>query len=194
MAAVAPQISRPSIGNDVEMPRPPLPFAAAALVIGGIEHMRERHMEHLRHLALVRRQHQARRNDADNRRDRKAGAGFIGAERAQHIDMAAIERHFLLGLAQRGRHRAIILRVDAAARKGNLPGVLGQLSRPARQQQLRLGLVRHGDQHRGRHQQAAGLGRRIVGHLPITAQAGGGRAREDGAQARQGHQARLMRA
>ena len=73
----------------------------------------------------------------------------VQIEIAERIDEIAIQPDLLLGLAQRGVERRSVGRIDLAAGKGNLAGVIVEMRRALGQQHGRLRMVHHRDQYRG---------------------------------------------
>ena len=82
------------------------------------------------------------------RQDTKSETGSVEIEIADRIDEFAGKADLLLGLAQRGVERRSVGRIDLAAGKGNLAGVIVEMGGALRQQHGRLRMVDHRDQYR----------------------------------------------
>ena len=94
-------------------------------------------------------QREWRLQQPDDRLNAKAGARHICIQPAEDAHQSGIEADFLLGLAQCCGALIGIARIDAAPRKGNLAGMIGQMKRAQGQQDAEavcIGYQR--DQHR----------------------------------------------
>src|SRR5271154_2007804 len=94
-----------------------LPVAAVALVVFRSHQEGERNLERLRHLGLVECESIARRHPRHRRQDTEPAEGQIEIEIAERFDQRRGEADLLLGLAQRGTERALVMGFDLAARK-----------------------------------------------------------------------------
>ena len=83
-------------------------------------------------------------------RMRNPKLGSVEIEITDRIDEFAGKADLFLGLAQCGVERRSIGRIDLAAGKGNLAGVIVEVGGALRQQHGRLRMVDHRDQHRRR--------------------------------------------
>src|SRR6185437_5098568 len=86
-----------AVRHGVVTPLAALVLAAADLVIDLVEEVVERHLEHVRHFARLRTDGEARRHDADYRRDLEPGSCVIKIDRTHNIDEIARDADFLLG-------------------------------------------------------------------------------------------------
>src|SRR5205085_5777384 len=111
-----------------------------------IHQERERHLECIVDFRMVDDKLEAGPYPRQRRQDAKAEAGAIEIEIADRLDEFAAEAYFLKRFAQRGIERGSVGRIDLAARKGNLAGVLGKMHRALRQQYGRLRMVDDRDQ------------------------------------------------
>ena len=81
-----------------------------ALVVGRVHQPGQRHLEHLGDLERIEPQRDARLHQADHRRDDEAGAGRVGRQAAEDLDLDRLEADLLVRLAQRGRDRVGVAR------------------------------------------------------------------------------------
>src|SRR5262245_29419994 len=95
----------------------PLPVALEVLVIERLHQDIERHLEGVGDLARVERERVAGRDARDQRQDAEAGEREIEIEIAERLDQRTVEPDLLLGLAQGGAERPVVLLVDLAAGK-----------------------------------------------------------------------------
>ena len=137
MAAVIPQISMPLTRNAGRtIPRGPVHHQPG----GRFGQFADADPFHRGHLPRIDRRHRARlpppgehRNNLEpGRRDEKLG------QRAQDIDAARVDAHFLGRLAQRGRDRPRVRGLDDPAGKTHLPRVPPQFFTALDEQQLRV--------------------------------------------------------
>ncbi len=91
---------------------------------------------------------EARLDPRHRRQDAKSETGGVEIEIADRLDEFAFQADLFLGLAQRGVERRGVGRIDLAAGKGNLAGVIVEMRRALRQQHGRLRVVHHRDQDR----------------------------------------------
>jgi len=103
-------------------------------VIARIKHMRKRHLEHLLDLGRIETQRQIGLQDSDHRRHAITRDHHMVRQKPEYLDMHAREADFFLGFAQRGFYRTLVLRLDTAARKTDLPGVVLEVGCPLREQ------------------------------------------------------------
>ena len=103
-------------------------------MIGGIKYVVKRHFEHLGHFRASSSSSKPGRTNATTGVMRKPVRTTWSGRIADHRDEGLVDADFLARLAQRrrpaGRHR----RLDAAARKTDLPGVVPQVRGTLRQQ------------------------------------------------------------
>src|SRR6195256_1889859 len=102
------------------------PVAAMALMVLGAHQEVEWHLEGVGDLGSIERELVAGRDPRDHRQNAKAREGEIEIEIAERLYETRIEADFLLGLAQRGRERALVALIDLAARECDLPGMVRQ--------------------------------------------------------------------
>ena len=99
IAAVAPQILRPFQSISIIMTLAALEQGAAPLLVSRVEDEIERRFEPVGDLMLMRLQRKVGRDDAEHRRDEKAGDRTIGIGGSDHFDQRGIEQDFLVRLA-----------------------------------------------------------------------------------------------
>ena len=104
------------------------------------------------------------------RQDAKAERGAVEIEIADRLDELALEADFLLGLAQRGIERRSVGRVDLAAGKGNLAGVVDRCGERCVSSTVGSRMIDHRDQHRRRPDRL--LARDDLEHAVVAAVAG----------------------
>jgi hypothetical protein len=120
----------------------------------------ERHLEGRVDFARIELEREARFDARNYRHNAVAQRRHIEIEIAEGFDMLAVESDLFLGFAQRRRTRIGVTIIDLAARKRNLPRVIGQMLRALGEQHRRFGMVDDRDQHRG------GTDRPHFGDLP----------------------------
>ena len=139
-----------------------LPAAQTALVIGRIHQEGQRHHEGFLH--LLRRQHKRLGlhrgiQQSHHGIDPIPRAGGHAGQAAQHLDLMTRQANLLGGLAQGALGGRGIVRVQPAARKGNLPPVMAQPVAAHRQQHAQpLGRGQQRHQHGSRGQRACRRG------------------------------------
>src|ERR1700730_7252790 len=119
------------------------------LVVLRIHQERERHLEGIVDFRLVDAQRKAGPDFCHRRQDAEPEARAVEVEIADRIDEAAIEPDLFPGLAQRSVERRSVGRVDLAAGKRDLAGVVVEVGGALRQQHGRLRMIDDPDQHRG---------------------------------------------
>src|SRR6266850_4487528 len=140
-----------AVGHGVVAPLAALPDTAVEPVVLLVEEVLQRHLEHVGDLAWVCTGGESRRDEADYRGDLVARAGAVMIDRADDVDEMPRQADFLLGLAQRRRHRVGIAVLPAAAGKGDLTGMARHVVGPLGQQYRDAGLAAHQrHQHGGR--------------------------------------------
>src|SRR6185295_15318326 len=104
----------------------------------------ERHGEDHVDLARTRPELVRVRDDADERRDHELRRHRLDVvERAEELDVGGREADLLLGFAQRGREEVGILAgMMPSARKRDLPLMVREMVRAAREEQARLAVER----------------------------------------------------
>src|SRR3979409_1170736 len=103
------------------MPLDAFPVAAVALMVLGAHQEVERHLEGVGDLGSIERKLVAGRDPPHHRQNARPREGEIEIEVAKRLHETGIEADFLLGLAQRGRERALVALVDLSAREWGSP-------------------------------------------------------------------------
>jgi hypothetical protein len=151
------------------LPLHPLHGDAVQLRVGRGQDEGQRHLEDLGHLERVGRGFQGRRQQADEGLDLEAGAADIGVEPADDLDLVPRQADLLLGLAQRRRQRIGIAGIDAAAGKGDLAGMRGQVRRAQGQQD---GVAVRPPDDRHQHRRRAQARQRLQVRVQVVVAAG----------------------
>src|ERR1019366_9784705 len=100
---------------------------AAALVIGGVEHERQRHLERRDDFERVELELERRLDPAHHRRDPEPRRNLVIGKVADDFDALARETDFLLRFAQRGLDAAFIAPLNASTGKTDLAGMVMQM-------------------------------------------------------------------
>src|SRR3954452_22580900 len=95
-------------------------LALDPLMVAPVENEGQRHLERLGDLERVDRDRHRRIDDADDRRDLEASAGYVSVEPPDDADPVARQPDFFFGLAQRSGDVVGIYILYAAARKRDL--------------------------------------------------------------------------
>ena len=92
-------------------------------MMGRIHQEGQGHLEHIRHFARMRRDAEPVPQDRHYRRDAVRRAGEIGVEISDRLDKLPRDPRLFFSLAQGGVDRAVVLHVNAPARKRHLARV-----------------------------------------------------------------------
>ncbi len=110
----------------------------------------KRHLENIGDFIRVRMHVKRCFHHRQNGRDRKSATGEITRQVADDLRTIRRKPDFLIRLAQCSPFRRAVLRVDCAARKGDLAGMLAQRIGALRQKQCGLrSAIHHRHQHGG---------------------------------------------
>ena len=118
-------------------------------MVGFAHQESQRHFENICNLGRIGRQLEAGAHERDGRRNDEAGSCAVGFEIAERLNECRIKSDLFTRFAKRRSERVGIVLFDFAARKGDLPGMRGQVFRPLGQNHAedRTGNDRH--QHGG---------------------------------------------
>src|SRR5687767_4276849 len=134
------------------MPVTPPKVEAPALVVGGIEHEREGHLERRRYFEWVEHELERRLDPSDHRADPEARGHFVIGQAADNVDTASREPDFLFGLAQRGLHAILVALLDSSAWKADLTRMIVEMFGALGQEHADAAVAMHNrHQNRGEH-------------------------------------------
>ncbi len=120
-------------------------------MVGDIHQEIDGRFEHVRNFGRVGFGLEIGGQNPHDRRDAKHGAGDIGRAATQNLHLCRVHADFFLSLAQGGGDFVHVDRIDLAARKGNLSGMIGHRVRAQGEQRGRTGFARDDTkQHRRR--------------------------------------------
>ena len=115
----------------------------AALIIGGVEKMRERRLEYRLHFKGIERQVKWSLDPSYDRHDPEARGNLVIRKPSEHRHGAAVKANLLFGLAQRCLLAAGVVRLDAPTRKTDLPRVIVEMCCALRKKNMELVRQRH---------------------------------------------------